>query len=317
MLAIEIVNLTKQYKNGTKALNSFNLQVKKGEIFSLLGPNGAGKSSLIHILTTYCQKTNGIVTILGKDIDKESEFIRTQIACVAQHTSIDMHLSLKENMIVQANLYHIDSSTAKKRREELIQCFELEQYLNYPVISYSGGIKRRLDIAMSMMSQPQILFLDEPTVGMDIQSRTSMWKMMKRIQTNFNTTIFLTTHYLEEADQLSDTICIMKEGHEMIQGTPQTLYDYMHQDCLRIGFHETVQIENCIEKLKKEFKIDFTPLQNNSIMIRTKNSLKDLLTINKWLLEQNICFTAIEIVQPRLEDIFLSLTDSNRKEVHI
>ena len=180
MLAIEINKLVKQYKNGVRALDDLNLKVNCGEIFSLLGPNGAGKSSLINILTTFYKPTSGNVTILGKDLCKEPAWVRTQIACVAQRVSIDDHLSLMENMIFQSRLYKVDNATAKKRINTLIDSFGLSQYLKYPVASYSGGVKRRLDIAMNMVSMPKILFLDEPTVGMDIASRKAMWKIMQK-----------------------------------------------------------------------------------------------------------------------------------------
>lgn len=201
----------KQYKNGVQALSGLSLTVKRGEIFTLLGQNGAGKSTLIRILTTFLKPGSGKVSVLGLDLNRDADRIRAKIACVSQQTSIDMHLSLRENMMFQSRLYRIPKAAAKKRMDMLIDAFDLTQYLKYPVSSYSGGIKRRLDIALNLMSEPEILFLDEPTVGMDIQSRMAMWKMMEKIREEFGTTVFLTTHYLEEADSLSDTVCIMKE----------------------------------------------------------------------------------------------------------
>lgn len=229
---IIVNNLTKQYKYGTEVLNGLSLTVRHGEVFSLLGQNGAGKSTLINVLTTYLRPTSGNVTVFGKDIYHQAAEIRPQIACVAQCTSIDSHLSLTENMLFQSKLYKVPKSEAVQRMEGLISCFELEQYLNHPVSSYSGGVKRRLDIALNLMSNPKVLFLDEPTVGMDIGSRIAMWNMMKKIKNEYGTTIFLTTHYLEEADQLSDTICIMKNGKEMIQGSPNELKAHLKKNTL-------------------------------------------------------------------------------------
>ncbi len=234
MLAIDVVNVKKIYKNGIQALDGISLSVKMGEIFSLLGQNGAGKSTLIGILTTYLKADSGEVIILGDNIAGSPMKVRNNIACVAQRISIDKNLSLRENMMFQADLYKIPKDEAKKRMEILIAEFELSQYLKYPVSSYSGGIKRRLDIALNMMSNPKILFLDEPTVGMDIQSRMAMWQMLKKIRDNFSTTIFLTTHYLEEADNLSTTICIMKEGKEVIQGSPLELRKFINQKKIKI-----------------------------------------------------------------------------------
>lgn len=315
MPAIEVNKLVKQYKNGVRALDDLSLSVSSGEIFSLLGPNGAGKSSLINILTTYLAPTSGNVTMFGKDIGKEPSFIRSQISCVAQHISIDMYLSLAENMIFQSRLYKVDTAAAKERMKNLIECFCLEQYLKYPVSSYSGGVKRRLDIAMNMMSLPKILFLDEPTVGMDLQSRMAMWDMLKKIRNDFGTTIFLTTHYLEEAHQLSDTICIMKDGHEIVQAAPCDLRQYIRQDVLRIGFNNVEQAKTCSVNLKNAVRLKAIEVRDTSIFATTIDSRKDFIAVNQWLVEQEIDFVAIEIIQPSLEDVFLNLTEAGGKEV--
>lgn len=243
MYAIEAQNVVKQYKNGVQALNGLNISVKAGKIFSLLGQNGAGKSTLIKILTTYLKPTSGKLTMLGKDVAEQADKVRCEIACVAQQTSIDTHLSLEENMMFQSCLYKIPKAEAKKKMETLIANFSLKQYRKYPVSSYSGGVKRRLDIALNMMTNPRILFLDEPTVGMDIQSRMSMWDMIRKIRDDFGTTIFLTTHYLEEADNLSDTVCIMKDGKDVIQGTPLELRSFIRQDSLQIQFATKSEVQ--------------------------------------------------------------------------
>ncbi|MBU5483316.1 ATP-binding cassette domain-containing protein [Clostridium sp. MSJ-11] len=315
MLAIEVNKLVKEYKNGVKALDELSLKVNRGEIFSLLGPNGAGKSSLINILTTFYKPASGNVIILGKDLCKDPAWVRTHIACVAQQISIDEHLSLMENMIFQSRLYKVDNTTAKNRISDLIDSFGLSQYLKYPVASYSGGVKRRLDIAMNMVSYPQILFLDEPTVGMDIGSRKAMWEIIRKIRDDFNTTIFLTTHYLEEADQLSDTICIMKEGREIIQGKPSDLRQYTHQNILRIGFSDIDKTRNCAELLTKTNMFSSINIRENSIFIDVDDDRKIFENTNKWLLENNISFKGIEIVQPSIENVFLKLTETERREI--
>lgn len=315
MTAIQTENLIKKYKNGVQALNGLNLAVKEGEIFSLLGQNGAGKSTLIHILTTYLAPTSGLVTMLGKDIYREASEIRTQISCVAQRTSIDTHLSLTENMMFQSKLYKVSKAETRKRMETLIDCFGLERYLKHPVSSYSGGIKRRLDIALNMMSNPKVLFLDEPTVGMDIQSRMAMWDMMKKIRSDFGTTIFLTTHYLEEADQLSDTICIMKNGKEILQGTPHALRKYLRKDILRISFLSKEEAKNCFQPLKSILDLEETDLRHDKIITDLKNGHMDLEKANRWLLEHGIPFLGIEIMQPTLEDVFIRLTSEDGKGV--
>ena len=202
----------------------------------------------------------------------------------------------------------MDNDIAQKRINTLIDSFGLSQYLKYPVASYSGGVKRRLDIAMNMVSMPKILFLDEPTVGMDIISRKAMWEIMQKIRDDFKTTIFLTTHYLEEADELSDTICIMKEGRELAQGTPVNLREYTQQNILRIGFSDIEKVKICAEKLVGAHILPSMSVREYSIFADAGDGRKTFETVNKWLLEKDVPFEAIEIVQPSLEDVFLKLT---------
>ncbi len=312
MDAIQVKNTVKQYKNGVQALQGLNLSVKTGEIFSLLGQNGAGKSTLIKILTTYLKPTSGEVIMLGKSLDRHSREIRSEIACVAQQTSIDSYLSLEQNMLFQSRLYKIPKEEAKKRMEMLIDEFELGQYRKYPVSSYSGGVKRRLDIAMNMMSNPKILFLDEPTVGMDLQSRMSMWKMMRKICDDFRTTIFLTTHYLEEADNLSDAVCIMKDGKEVIQGSPLELRSYIRQDRLQVQFDTKAETEKYVMPLKTLFSERSIFTKNTELMINTDDGQSDMRKAVAFLLEQHIPVRGIQIKQPTLEDAFLRLTAENK-----
>ncbi|EGT2204563.1 ABC transporter ATP-binding protein [Clostridioides difficile] len=312
MLAVEIDNLVKEYKNGVKALNGLSFNVNSGEIFSLLGPNGAGKSSLINILTTFYKPTSGNVTMFGKDLVDNPSWIRTQIACVAQQFSIDEHLSLMENMVFQSKMYKVEPQIAKQRIDSLIDKFDLSSYLKYPTSSYSGGVKRRLDIAMNMVSSPKILFLDEPTVGMDVDSRKSMWDMLLKIRYEYGTTIFLTTHYLEEAEQLSDNICIMKNGKDLAQGTPSSLRSYIRQNIIRITFHNTEDIKKYNDAIKGTGLVKFMNVRENSIFISVNDSRTAFTLINKWLLEHDIEFDAIEIVEPSLEDVFLALTSSKK-----
>ena len=314
MTAISVKNLVKRYQNGVQALDGLTLTVNEGEIFSLLGPNGAGKSTLINVLTTFLRPTSGSVTLFGKNAAHEAAAIRTKISCVAQRTSIDSHLSLTENMMFQSRLYRVPKPEAQRRMESLISCFGLERYLKYPVSSYSGGVKRRLDIALNMMSKPKVLFLDEPTVGMDIQSRMAMWDMVKKIRNDFGTTIFLTTHYLEEADQLSDTICIMKNGKEVLQGSPNALREYLRQDMLRIDFPSKDEAKSCFEPLKSVIELKESDLRHDKIITSLKNGHVDLEKANRWLLEHDIPFLSIEIMQPTLEDVFIRLTGEDAKE---
>lgn len=217
-------------------------------------------------------------------------------------------------MMFQSRLYKIPKAEAKKKMETLIADFGLEQYRKYPVSSYSGGVKRRLDIALNMMTNPKILFLDEPTVGMDIQSRMSMWEMMRKIRDDFGTTVFLTTHYLEEADNLSDTVCIMKDGKDVIQGTPLELRSFIRQDSLQIQFATKSEAQKYLLPLKECFSDKFVFERNTEIIINTKDSHTDMEKGIRFLLEQHIPCNGVQIAQPTLEDVFLRLTAKNEQE---
>lgn len=311
--AILAEDVDKQYKNGVQALSGLSLSVKRGEIFTLLGENGAGKSTLIRILTTFLRPDSGRISVLDRDLHRDAKKIRARIACVSQQTSIDTHLSLKENMMFQSRLYRIPKAAAQKRMDKLIHAFDLIPYLKYPVSSYSGGIKRRLDIALNLMSEPEILFLDEPTVGMDIQSRMAMWEMLGKIREEFGTTVFLTTHYLEEADSLSDTVCIMKDGRKAAQGTPFELRQYIRQDMIRIRFSSKAAAKDSAAPMAGLFPGGKVRIQDNFCMIFTEDIHTDLTKANVYLLKNNIPFLGIEIKQPSLDDIFLKFTEDTGK----
>ncbi len=314
MTVIDVKKLQKRYKNGVEALSGISLTVQSGEIFALLGENGAGKSTLINILTTYLQPSGGTVFVFGEDLYENAGSIRTRIACVAQHISIDTHLSLTENMMFQSWLYKIPKAEAAERMNRLIDAFGLAEYAEYPVSSYSGGIKRRLDIALNMMSNPKILFMDEPTVGMDIGSRKAMWDMMNKIRMDFGTTIFLTTHYLEEADQLSDNICIMKNGRDIIQGTPSSLRGVLRQDMLQISFPSKEQALASFGILCSELNLKNAVIRDNHIAVSTDHGLAELNRINRFLLDQDVIFTGIAMIEQTLDDVFLRLTGTDKKE---
>ena len=310
---IKVSHLNKTYKNGVTAIDDLSLQVKQGEVFTLLGKNGAGKSTLINILTTFLSATSGEITMFGMDLKTHTSEIRRKICCVAQKPSIDQYLSLKENLLFQARLYGIPLEEAKNRMKRLMECFELERYAKMPVSAYSGGVKRRLDIAVSMMSNPQIIFLDEPTVGMDIQSRMAMWEMINKIKKEFGTTIFLTTHYLKEADVLSDTICIIKDGKNVIQGTAPELRKYINQEMIEIALAGKEDIKRCRNMLD-EMYISEKVFENedNGCRIRYKGSLDEMHQLIKRFMENGILFQGIQMVQPSMEDIFLQFTSENK-----
>ena len=308
MDAILAENVNKKYKNGTQALSGLSLSVQSGEIFSLLGPNGAGKSTLIRILTTYLRPDSGDITMLGKDLKSSGREIRAQIACAAQQPSIDSHMSLEENMLFQARLYGVPKADAAGRMERLTAEFGLAPYRKKPVSAFSGGVKRRLDIALSLISGPKLLFLDEPTAGMDPPSRAAMWDMLKKIRADLGTTIFLTTHYLEEADHLSDHICIMDKGKELVSGTAASLRSLLRQDTVSVRFPSPAGAAACLPLLKARLPERHVAQCGASISVRTETPQADLEMMAAFLSGSRIPFHGIELVQPGLEDIFFMLT---------
>lgn len=315
MKAIETISLTKTYKNGKKALDELNLSVESGEIFSLLGTNGVGKSTLINILTTFLKPTSGKALVMGKDVEKGADFVRTQVSCVAQNVSADNQLTLHENMVFQGRLYGLSKNLLGEREQKLFELFELEEYTSKKAGSCSGGIKRRLDIAMSMLSEPKILFLDEPTVGMDIQSRHIMWSTLEKLKRELGITIFLTTHYLEEADHLSDTICFMTNGKKLLQGSPASLRQYTQNDVIRISSKtdgNAKELERCLQE--NQF-IQCSYCKGTAVYLQVSEKEKALQEIGTLALKHASCI-GIEIVEPTLEDIFIQITGSKGGTAH-
>lgn len=312
MEAIKIKNLIKTYSDKKDALSGLDLTVKQGEIFSLLGTNGAGKTTLINILTTFVKPTKGVVQILGKSLEDHPQFVRFTIACVAQQVSADDNLTLEENMRFQAGLYSLDKVKTKERMGQLIELFNLSDYSNKKVAVLSGGLKRRLDIAMSMISYPKILFLDEPTVGMDLQSRRNMWEMLRKIKIELGVTIFLTTHYLEEADMLSDTICFIKEGKTVLQDTPANLKHLTRKSIIRINVMNSQDIERIKNLLAKKDYIKRIDIKEQRLNIQVNDSQKAFPDLNAFVLASKIKFEEIGIVKPTLDDIFLEIISKGR-----
>ena len=220
--SIEIKNLTKKFKNGKIAVKNVSFSVNKGEIFGFLGPNGAGKSTTLKILTTILKPTSGEVFIEGVDILKDALSARMQFGYVSQDLSVDEKLTGEENLYLQARYYHLRGNISEQV-EKTLKLVGLLNNAKKLVSSYSGGMKKRIDIACALMNTPKVLFLDEPTLGLDIQSRKEIWQYIKILSEDYGTTIFLTTHYLEEADKICDTVAIIDEGEIKIIGTPKNL----------------------------------------------------------------------------------------------
>lgn len=313
MKAIETIGLSKTYSNGKKALDGLDISVDSGEIFSLLGVNGVGKTTLINILTTFIKPTSGNAFVMGKDVVKNADFVRTQVASIAQNISADSHLTLHENMLFQGRLYGLNKEHFKKLEQDLFDMFLLNEYAHQKTHTCSGGVKRRLDVAMSLLSEPKILFLDEPSVGMDVQSRHTMWNILKQLKEEFGITIFLTTHYLEEADYLSDTICFIDKGKKIIQDTPTKLRQYMQKNIIRAIFKSEDMALKFGSCLSEKHEIERFYCKGTSLYLQVANDINTALQkIGNIALQSPSCI-GVEIVEPTLEDIFVEIMD-NKKE---
>ncbi len=319
--AIEIEQLTKIFSPNIKAVNALDLTVNEGEIMALLGPNGAGKSTTIRILGTLSGFDSGKVLVDGIDVDIEPERVRQTIGVVAQKTGVDYFLTGRENMMLQGHLYRMKKADIKARIEELATHFELDKSIDKLVSAYSGGMTRKLDIATALIHRPKILFLDEPTLGLDIRSRKMLWKLIEELNQKFGLTILLTTHYLEEADNLSDRVAIINEGRIQIIGTPEELKNSIHGDSVVISFDEAGDQEKAFAAQLKEANVATEAVwDGNNVHLYVDNGAESVPTIMEAAGKHQIQVKTLSLARPTLDDVFLkytgtSMLDSGEEEV--
>lgn len=298
---INIHNLKKSFKNLT-VLRGIDLQIKEGSIFALLGSNGAGKTTIVNILATLMSYDEGSISICGFDIDKEPSKICGCISLTGQYAAVDELLSGRENLKMIASLYHLKNKSDKV--EELLSYFQLQDAANRRVQTYSGGMRRRLDIAMSLISDPSIIFLDEPTTGLDPQNRIAMWEIVKSLSKR-GTTVFLTTQYLEEAEQLADHIAILDKGKIVAEGTTEELKQCLPQGVVEILFQDYAQLELAKDACS-HFRIQ-EDVEHMKLMLETKGSVQEMSDIFHTLQKHGIQVAGFAQKLPTLEDVFLNL----------
>ncbi len=306
LYSIETKSLTKSFGD-VIAVNDISLSVEKGEIFGFLGPNGAGKSTMIMILTTLLKTTSGQALISGFDVMKNAKQVRENIGYVQQETTVDEYLTGRENLLLQAKLNHIPKGEIDKRIDEVLDLIELSDKQDKSVGTYSGGMRKRLDIAGGLLHRPKVLFLDEPTVGLDIQTRRKIWKYIKKIHDEFDMTIFLTTHYMEEADQLCDRIGIIDGGKIQVIDSPENMKKAMGNEVISIVF-EGENRDSFLSDLKK---IEFVTKINedgSKLTLFASNGTKEIPKIFQISSELDIKITSISLTQPTLDDVFISYT---------
>ncbi len=302
--AIVVKNLRKSYKD-LKVLRGINFSVKRGTVLALLGPNGAGKTTTIRILSTLLLPDGGQALINGYDVVKQDSKARGSIGLTGQYAAVDEYLTGEENLFMIGRLYRMSREDARQRTNESLKQFDLIEAAKRPVKTYSGGMRRRLDLAMSLIASPPIIFLDEPTTGLDPRSRLAMWGMIKQLVEK-GTTILLTTQYMDEADQLADEIVVIDDGKVIAEGSPDRLKAKIGSDRLELTVSQKSDFDTAKKVINgKKLQAD---AERRILSIATKGGVKELKGVLQRLEEAKIEVESVELRRPTLDDVFLSLT---------
>lgn len=306
LYSVETRSLSKSFGTIT-AVNDISFAVESGEIFGFLGPNGAGKSTTIMILTTLLKPTSGKALVSGFDVMTQPKQVRQSIGYVQQESTVDEYLTGRENLLLQARLNHIPKDQINKRIDDILELIELSDKQNDPVVTYSGGMRKRLDIAGGLLHRPKVLFLDEPTVGLDIQTRRKIWEYIKKIHKEFEMTIFLTTHYMEEADQLCDRIGIIDNGKIQVIDSPENMKNAMGNEVISLTF-ENGNSDDFLSQLHQIDLIKKINNDNNKLTIFASKGTEVIPKIFQISSELQIKIVSISLTQPTLDDVFISYT---------
>lgn len=313
---IVVENLTKTFKKGNvQAVNGVSFEVGEGEFFAFLGPNGAGKSTTVQILTTLIAASSGKVEVAGYDVIGEPESVRRHIGVALQETGVDPDLTGREMVELQAYIFGYGKEEGKKRAQELLEIVDLSEAAGRRIGGYSGGMRRRLDLALTLVNEPNILFLDEPTTGLDPSSRAAIWKELRRLNKENGTTIFLTTQYLEEADSLADRIGIINKGEIVAMGSPKELKAQIGQDLITITLKDRESLDQGVGLVRKQMEGVDVLAQQDKILVYVEEGTKQLLEVVRILDTENIGIIDIQLSSPTLDDIFLKLTSETKEGV--
>jgi ABC-2 type transport system ATP-binding protein len=309
---IKVEGLTKVYNHSLTAVDHINFSVKRGEIFGFLGPNGAGKTTTISMLITVTKPTAGKATILDGDIAKQSMAVRGAIGVVPQEYTADEDLTGNENILLCADLYGIPRNVSKKRADELFKLVELTAFKDKKVRTYSGGMRRRLELSCGLINRPKVLFLDEPTLGLDVQTRAATWNYVKMLKKEFGMTLFLTTHYLEEADALCDRIAIIDHGKIVVTGTPSELKDSLGGDIITLGIQkEDADITSLISKVEH---VKTVKKENDGYTIKSSNGELTAPLIIEALRKNGHMVTKLSLTKPTLNEVYLQYTGRSMRD---
>jgi len=310
MSMIETKDLVKIYKGSIRAVDNVNLKVEKSEIFGFLGPNGAGKTTTVKILTTLIKPTSGNAWIDGMDILKERDRVRKIVGLVPQDLAVDDDLKGIENLELQASFFGIPKDEARRKAKELLELVDLYDAKDRLVSTYSGGMRKRLDLITGLIHDPEVLFLDEPTLGLDVQTRARMWDYITKLRKDLGITIFLTTHYLDEADNLCDRISIIDHGKIVVTGTPSELKAMVGFDIIDL----TVQNVEAVRSILQNETTDFEIIGNNTVRFKVKESETFIPELFKRVYENNIKIIRVKVEKPSLDSVFIKFTGKEMRE---
>lgn len=305
---IQAKGLEKAYGKN-KVLQGVSLSVERGTMLALLGPNGAGKTTTVKILSTLLRHDKGSVMIEGHDVAHEADKVRSVIGLTGQSAAVDELLTGRENLVMMGRLYHLTKESATARSLELLEEFDLVAAADRPVKTYSGGMRRRLDLAVSLIATPPVIFLDEPTTGLDPRSRIAMWEIIENLKKK-GSTILLTTQYLEEADQLADQIIVIDGGKVIAEGTAKELKSKVGKDRLELTFESAAIYKKAKDVLKEQMSDDDD--QNLTVIVTINDTNKDVAKVLNELTLADIKISSMAVHKPTLDDVFLSLTGKTK-----
>jgi ABC-2 type transport system ATP-binding protein len=319
--AIEASNLRKTYPRGVRALDGLTFMVEAGTIFGLLGPNGAGKSTTVKILTTLSRPDGGDARVAGLDVVRNAERVRRSIGVVGQKHGLDPESTGRENLEMQAELYGLTGGARRERVEQLLERFGLAEAAGRIAKTYSGGMQRRLDVALGLVHQPKVLFLDEPTTGLDPEARVELWREIERLAGEQEMTILLTTHYLEEADRLASRLAIVDHGRVVAEGSPEELKSELRGDTVQVELVDSAN-GDASAALSQVSGISEVTLDGRLLRARVDNGAAAVPSVIAALERSGLRVAAATIARPSLDDVYLrhagrsfQHADTNNKEV--
>ena len=314
MHAIEVNSLIKKFGD-FKAVDNISVQVEEGEIFGFLGPNGAGKSTTMMILTTLLKPTSGNVFVGGYDVMLNAKKVREKIGYVQQEISVDEFLTGRENLYLHARINQIPSKLIKSRIDDVLELVELGEKKDQAALTYSGGMRKRLDIANGLLSRPSVLFLDEPTVGLDIQTRRKIWGYIKKIRKDFGMTIFISTHYMEEADKLCDRIGIIDHGKIQIVDTPKSMKNAIGNEIISFNLVDGKANQDAlIEQINKIEFVKEVKIKQDLITVFSTKSNEVIPKIFQESINLEMRIRSLTLKQPTLDDVFISYTGHDLRD---